>query len=185
VPESSQTKGSDRVTAAQLAKVLVNNTLADFLGLHFVFDGISLGWSPKELFPVGEARSTSISLGTRRDCKPNEVEVKIRNVGTLEIRSLVNYLKNGRIDLNPTGNTGLENMFKWLNALFRDDPARRMVSRPNSNAFFQRSRETSMTLASTSGVLEALRGKSQIRTIYLTSRKDLLTAIQVSTKQCS
>lgn len=133
----------------------------DFLGPYFVFDGVSLGWSPKELFPIGEARSTAISLGARRDGKPNEVEVDIRNVGTLDIRGLVNYLQNGRIDLNPTGNPSLESMFKWLNALFRDDPARRMISRPNSNAFFQRSKETSMTLASTGGVLEALRGKSQ------------------------
>ena len=161
MPESSQAKGSDKITAAQLAKVLVDNTLVDFLGPYFVFDGVSLGWSPKELFPVGKARSTAISLGARRDGKPNEVEVNIRNAGMLDIRGLVNYLKNGRIDLNPTGNPRLENMLKWLSALFRDDPARRMVSRPNNNAFFQRSRETSMALASTGGVLEALRGKYQ------------------------
>jgi hypothetical protein len=138
-------------------RVLVNTTLVQFLGAHFVFDGISLGFSPKELFPVGEARSTAISLGVRRDGKPNEVEVNIRNVGPLNIRDLINYLKNGRIDLNPMGNPGLENMFKWLNALLKD-PVRGMVSRPNSNAFFQRTGETSMTLASTGGVLEALRG---------------------------
>lgn len=161
VPESSQARGSDIATATQMARVLVNATLVQFLGEHFVFDGVSIGFSPTELFPVGEARSTAISLGARRDGKPNEVEVKIRNVGALDIRALVNYLQNGRIDLNPSGNPSLENMFKWLNALFRDDPARRMVSRPNSNAFFQRSTETSMILASTGGVLEALRGKFQ------------------------
>lgn len=143
-----------------MARILINAAVVNFLGAHFVFDG-SNGWSPTDLMPVGESRSTTISLGKRRDNKPNEVEVEVRNVGTLDIRGLVNYLKTGRIDLNPTGNPGLESMFKWLNALFRDDPARRMVSRPNSNALFQRSRETSMTLASTGGVLEALRGKCQ------------------------
>lgn len=148
-----------------MARVLVNTTLVDFLGPHFIFDGVSLGFSPTELMPVGEFRSTVISLNCRDD-KLNEVEIDVRNVGTLDIRGLANYLKNGRFDLNPTGNPSLENMFKWLNALFRDDPARRMVSRPNSNAFFQRSRDTSMTLASTGGVLEALRGKCQQNHIY-------------------
>jgi hypothetical protein len=108
--------------------------------------------------PIGDARSTAISLGARRDGKPNEVEINIRNVGPLDIRSLVNYLKNCRIDLNPAGNPSLENAFKWLQALLRDDPARRLISRANSNAFFQRTKETSMALASTGGVLEALRG---------------------------
>jgi hypothetical protein len=160
VPESSQARGSDVATSAQLGKVLLTNTLAEFLGPSFVFDGASKGFSPSKLFPVGESRSTTISLGSRMN-KPNEVEVEVRNVGTLDIRGLFNYLENGRIDLNPTGNTNLGTMLSWLNAIFRDDPARRMVSRPNSNAFFQRSRETSMTLASTGGVLEALRGKCQ------------------------
>lgn len=109
--------------------------------------------------PVGESRSTTISLGKRRDEKPNEVDIEVRNVGPLDIGGFVKYLRAGRIDLNPMGNHNLEIIMKWLSALFRDGPSRTMVSRPNSSAYFQRSRENSMTLASTGGVLEALHGK--------------------------
>jgi hypothetical protein len=179
VPVSSQTaKGSDKVSASQLAKLLVSATVLDFFGPYWVFDGVSLGWSPKELFPVGEYRSTTISLGSRRNGKPNEVDIEVRNVGTLDIGCLVNYLRNCRIDLNPTGIRSLENIFKWLYAIFRDDPSRRMFSRPNINAFFQRSRETSMTLASTSGVLEAIRGKYQPEISIGLLLKSQLTAVQ-------
>lgn len=141
-----------------LRRVLVNTTLVDFLGRYFVFDGVSLGFSPTVLMPVGESRSTTISLGERRDGKPNEVEIEVRNVGPLDIIGFLKYLKIGRFDLNPMGKPILEVILKYLNALFREGPARRMISRPNSNAFFQRSRETSMALGSTGGVLEALRG---------------------------
>lgn len=155
-------------------RILVNTTLVKFLGEHFIFDGVSIGFSPTELFPVGDTRSTSISLVARKDGKQNEIEVSIRNVGPLDIRALVHYLKGGRIDHNPTGIPALETTFKWLNALLRDDPARRMVCRPNSNVFFQRTKDTSMTLASTGGVLEALRGMCNLYLSIFTPRKPYL-----------
>jgi hypothetical protein len=158
VPPSSQARGSDKVTAQQMARVLVNEVLIEFLGPNFVFDGVSLGWSPNELMPIGQSRTTTISLGQRRDNKPNEVEIQITCSGTLDIRSLVHYLTNGNIEPNPAGNPYLENQLKWLQAVFRSELMARMVSRPNSNAYFDRSPGTTMALQSTAGVLEARRG---------------------------
>lgn len=167
VPESSQARGSDKVTASQMARVLLNTTLTDFLGTHFVFDGVSLGWSPKELMAVGQSRSTTISLGKRRDDKPNEVEIFIRNSGTLNIGALVSHLQSGEIGLNLAGNHIIEPVLKWLNALVRSDPEKSMISKRNSNAFYHRSKETSAILHSTGGILEALRGNFQHQDIFV------------------
>jgi hypothetical protein len=142
-----------------MARVLLNTTLLSFLGPHFIFDGVSLGWSPTELIPVGASKSTSFSLGQRRDDKPNEVEIAIRNSGTLNIGALVHYLRDGSKGMNPMGDPNLEPLLKWLNALFRSQPEKTMICRPNSNAFFRRDVSTSAVLRSTGGVLEALRGK--------------------------
>jgi hypothetical protein len=42
VPESSQARGSDKVTASQMARLLVHSGLKSLLGEHFVFDGVSV-----------------------------------------------------------------------------------------------------------------------------------------------
>jgi hypothetical protein len=141
-----------------MARVLVHTTLVNFLGPNFVFDGVSLGWSPNELMATDQSRNTIISLGQRKDNKPNEVEIEITCSGTLDIRGLVQYLTHGNIEPNPSGNQQLENQLKWLQAVFRSDIQTRMVSRPNSSAFFDRSPGTTMALQSTGGVLEARRG---------------------------
>jgi hypothetical protein len=159
VPETSQARGSDKVTANQMARVLVNTTLVSFLGPDFVFDGVSLGWSLKELMPVGTSLISVISLGDRPNARPNEAEIEVRNVGLLDIGHLVAYLRAAKIDINPMGNSALEPLLKWLNAVFRAEPARTMITRPSSNAYFSVTGENSMVLRSTGGVLQALRGK--------------------------
>lgn len=69
--------GSEKVTATQMARVLVNSDYISLLRPNFVFDGVSLGFSPEALMPIGESRTTLISLGERRDQKPNEVEIGV------------------------------------------------------------------------------------------------------------
>ncbi|KAI9714677.1 MAG: hypothetical protein M1812_006342 [Candelaria pacifica] len=161
VPESSQRRGSDKVSSFQLARVLLNNTFAQFVGANFVFDGVSRGWSPKEFVSEGETKSTRIELEGHRPDKPNQIDVAIRNNGPLNIGLFVQYMRGQLIDLDPMGNLAIEPVLKWLNAIYRKDPASRFVTRPNTNAYFQRSPDTTMELTSTAGVLEAVRGMFQ------------------------
>jgi eukaryotic translation initiation factor 2C len=102
---------------------------------------------------------------------------QLKNVGALDIPAFALYLENGKIDLNPAG-TKHENVLKWLNAVFRADPASRMTTRPNSNAFFSRSKGTTMILQSTGGLVEARRGffqSAQIRFSRMTLNIDTAT----------
>jgi hypothetical protein len=162
-----------------MARVLVHATLKDFLGKDFVFDGVSLGFSPKMLFPVGESRTTTIKMGERKDKTPNEVEIAIKNKGPMNIGLLVNLLQTRNLGLNPMGNSLIETMLKWLNCVYREDPVNRMITRPNSSAFFQRSNGTSIPLESTGGVLEGVRGlyqSMQYRFGKLTMNVDTVSA---------
>lgn len=143
-----------------------------------MFDGVSLGWSPHMIIPVGNTESNMIDMGKRRDGKPNTIEVSVRNTGLLPIGTLVSYIQAGQFDLDPAGNPALENMLKWLQATFRKDPANRFITRPNSHAYFDNSSETSLVLRSTSGVLEARRGifqTMQLRFGRLTLNVDTAT----------
>ncbi|KAI9841958.1 MAG: hypothetical protein M1837_000278 [Sclerophora amabilis] len=161
VPLSSQHRGSEKVTAMQQARILMHDALRSFWGPNFAFDGVCKGWSPDAFVPVGEERSTTVDLSAEKGARKNEVEVSIRNVGKLNIGALVEYLEKGRIDLDPMGNPMIEPLLKWLNAIFRQDPASRFVTRPNSNAYFERTPSTTMSLKSTGDVLEAMRGVFQ------------------------
>ncbi|KAI9821210.1 MAG: hypothetical protein M1827_003944 [Pycnora praestabilis] len=163
VPGSSQRRGGEKVSSMQKAKVVLHDTVRSLWGSLFVFDGVSLGWSPKEFVPVGKECTTTIDLPGHTSEKPNQIQIAIRNNGPLDIGALVTYMKEGRIDLNPMGDATIEPLLKWLNAVFRKDPASRegWVTRPNANAYFERSRDTMMELRSTGGVLEALRGVFQ------------------------
>lgn len=161
VPEDSQIKGSDKVGTQQLARVLMTKEVTEFLGDNFVFDGVSLGWSPNLIIPVGDAQTNVVELEKRRDGKPNSVEVSVKSLGPLKIGVLVSYIQGGKIDLNPAGNESIENILKWIQAVFRKDPATRFITRPNSSAYFDRSPETTMPLRSAKNVLEARRGVFQ------------------------
>lgn len=158
VPPESQARGSEIVTAQQMARVLLDHKLNDFLGPNFVFDGVSLGWSPDAIVAVEEEKSSTLDLGKRRDGKPNEVRVSVKNTGTLDIKELVMYISSSKMDPNPMGNQKLEPTLKWLQALLRKGLSH-LVTRPNSNAYFDRSVGSFRVLQSTGGVLEARRGK--------------------------
>src|SRR5437762_532465 len=104
VPPSSQLRGSDVVTPTQLAKVLLHDTVTSFWGKRFLFDGnatpsfrwpsnsygagVSLGWSPDAIVPIGETRTTIIDLPGGRPGRINQVEMSIRCTGTLNISAL-------------------------------------------------------------------------------------------------
>jgi len=158
VPESSQRRGNGKVSSMQQAKVLMHDAVKTFWGDDFVFDGVSLGWSPKELLSIGPNVSTTIDLEGHSVQRPNQVEVTIRNNGTLDVKALVDYIQGGNVELDYMSNPRIEPLMKWINALFRKDPACRFVTRPRSNAYFERTLSTMMTLQSTGGILEALRG---------------------------
>ncbi|KAI9812851.1 MAG: hypothetical protein M1832_006472 [Thelocarpon impressellum] len=96
----------------------------------------------------------------------------------MNIGALVNYLSEAKIELDPMGNKIIEPLLKWLNAVFRREPASRWVTRPKSSAYYDRTPETSMPLRSTGDVLEAIRGvfqTVQIRFGLLTLNVDTAT----------
>ena len=159
VPPSSQRRGSEKVSAMQQAKVLLQ--AKSFLGPDFVFDNVSLGWTTKLLMPVSESRSSTIDLPGHVAERPNQVEVTVRNLGPLNVRALVAYLQSSNSGTSSHGSTTVEDCFKALNAIYRQDPASRFITRRHSSAFFQRSPSLMMTLQSTGGILEALRGAFQ------------------------
>ena len=161
VPTSSQRRGSEKVSSLQLAKVLLSPTLTAFLGPNFVFDGVALGWSPDMIMAVGESRSTTIDLPGHLPGRPNQVDVTMRNSGNLNVRKLVEYIKQGSNNLTVATDPAIEDCFKALNALYRQDPASRMITRPRSTAFFERAPGLMLPLQSTGGILEALRGIHQ------------------------
>jgi hypothetical protein len=56
VPENCQRRGSEKVSAQQMARTLAK--AEDFLGKDFVFDE-TMGWTDKRIMPLGELRSMS------------------------------------------------------------------------------------------------------------------------------
>lgn len=114
-----------------LARLLAKQEYKDLLGENFVFDEVSMGWSPELRLPVGQIRNAYINMGERRDGKPNQVRMDIKSEGPLDIYSFVQYLKAGKMDLNPMG-TKHENQLKWLKALFRHEISKRYINRFNS-----------------------------------------------------
>ena len=155
VPESSQRKGSEKVTAMQQTKVMLQTQ--HLWGSYFVYDNVSFGWSTEELFPEGGQRQSIVDLPGHTAAKPNQVEVAIRRCGKLNITQAVKYLESGGAGLN-SGITDVDNVFKAFNALFREDPAQRFINFPKSTAYFARTQGLCKPLDSTGGVLEAMRG---------------------------
>ena len=153
VPPEFQRRGLAAASLQQQSRAMIN--ASEILGKFFVYDGVSEGWSTDALLPVGTARSAVIDMegGTK-------IEIEMRCSGALKIQTLVDYLATG-VSGTSTSNQDLELCFKWLNALWREDPASRLITRPKSNAFFIRSSNLCLPLASTGNVLEALRGIHQ------------------------
>lgn len=178
IPDDSAHKGTNEASVQQRARVLLKNEVLDFLGEHYVFDGVSQVWSPSTIVPEGQSRKTLVEMEKRRDGKPNNIEVTISNKGKLNVGALAKHMIQGQIELNPAGNVNIEDPIKWLQAVFRKTPASRLVTRPNSNAYFDRNPMTTMALRSTAGVLEARRGvfqTMQIRFGRLTMNIDTTT----------
>ncbi|MCJ1478569.1 hypothetical protein MMC13_007250 [Lambiella insularis] len=160
VPVSSQRRGSEKVSVMQQAKVVLK--ARKFWGDSFTFDNNTLGWSTTLLMPVGESRTAFIELDDQPNPeKPNQVEVTLRNSGTLNVKKFVGHLLNSGTSGTISNDRDIENIFKALNAAYRQDPASRFTTRPNSSAFFSRSPALVLTLQSTGGILEALRGAFQ------------------------
>jgi len=159
VPPSSQRRGSEKVSGMQQAKAVLKASL--FWGDNFVFDNVSLGWSIDALIAIGEERIAFIPLDGHTAEKPNEIEVTIRNVGTLNLKKFVGHLQHSGATGVMSDDVEITDIFKALNATYRQDPAARFITRPKSTAFFIRAPGLSLTLQSTGGILEALRGAFQ------------------------
>ena len=159
VPASSQRRGNEKVSAMQQAKAVLK--AQRLWGKNFVFDNVSLGWSTDLLMPIGESRTAFLDLDGCTAEKPNQVEVSIRNVGALNIKKFVHYITTSKSSGVHSGDPEIEDTFKALNAIYRQDPASRFITRPKSTAFFVRTPSLGLTLQSTGGVLEALRGAFQ------------------------
>ena len=127
ISEDSKHKGIDEASIQQRARVLLKKEALDILGPHYVFDGVSQMWTPDYPFPKGETRDVQIAMQPRRDGLPNNMNMKIRNKGKLNVGALAMHVLKGPIDINPAGNVLLENQIKWLQACFRKDPASRLA----------------------------------------------------------
>ena len=158
VPQSSQRRGSEKVTDMQTVKAMLASE--HLWGNFFVFDGVSLGWSTEELLQGDEEQSTVINLPGHSDDKPNQIELTLEKTGKLNVRKLVEYLESGLAGL-VSGHSDVDNVFKALNALFRDDPSKRLITFPKSSAYFSRVDTLCQPLTSTAGILEAMRGIHQ------------------------
>ena len=150
----------------------------NLFGTDFVFDSISLGWSATMLLPIAEVRSTVIDLDNHSLERPNQVQIEIRNCGTLNIMKLVHYLRSGQCGTIAHKDPAIEDCFKWMNAVFKKDPSERFLSKPRSTAYFHRVPELTHKLQSTAGILEAVRGMHQAVTVcfgQLSINVDVLT----------
>ena len=128
--------------------------------------------------PINEKRATIVDLPGSKPERPNQVEIAVMNTGTVNILALVRYIMEKRIELDPMGNKEIEPALKWLNAVYRQDPASRWVTRPGGSAYYDRAPGTYMPLRSTADVLEAVRGiyqSVQIRFGKLTINVDTAT----------
>ena len=134
----------------------------DFFGDDWVFDGVSLGWTTKELCPKDKPMTNIVEMEARKDGKPNNIKIVVTQMNTLNMRDLVGYLRGGNFDLDPNGNKHFEPFAKWMGALFRKDPDSRFTSKPNGSAYYDNNPSTTLVLhKSTNGTLEARRGVYQ------------------------
>ena len=147
------------MSAMQQAKVFIE--AKQLFGPRFVFDGVSLGWTADELCSVSKTLDAVIDLPGHTAERHNQVHLSIRNSGTVNIRALVNWLQSGDAGLMSHADSNVEDALKFLNATFRQDPASRWITRPKTSSFFNRSPSLTLALASTGGVLEAIRGIHQ------------------------
>jgi eukaryotic translation initiation factor 2C len=92
-----------------------------------------------------------------REDKPNVIEVSVRNKGTLCIRKLVEHLTLGNSGIT-SKDPDIVECFRFLNAVYRKDPASKWMTRPKSSAFYTRGAGLSQIIQSTGGILEAVRG---------------------------
>ena len=137
-----------------------------------------MGWSTKAIVGVGEVGKRTFDLPGSKPERLNQIEIALRNNGTIDIKGLVGSLLAGRIGLDPSQDKVIGPLLNWLNAVYRQDPASRWTTRPNSSAFYERAPGTYMPLQSTSNVLEAIRGifqSVQIRFGRLTLNVDTAT----------
>ncbi|KFY15983.1 hypothetical protein V492_01644 [Pseudogymnoascus sp. VKM F-4246] len=73
----------DDLPHADARCVLMTWAVTTLLSENFVFDGVSLGWSPNLIVLLGKAETNVVELDKRRDSKPNSVEVSVKSTGAL------------------------------------------------------------------------------------------------------
>jgi eukaryotic translation initiation factor 2C len=161
VPPESQIRGKSEPGLAQIERLWKTPSLLALVSSNFAFDGVSRGYSPNLFIPPNEERSTIITVGPpRRDGITNTVEVTMRNSGALNMKGVVDQTLAGHSSLDISG-TDMDLPMQWLNTIFRKDPSSRMVTRPNSQAYFERNPATALILQSTGGMLQAVKGLFQ------------------------
>lgn len=148
-------------------KVMENPEIKEMLGVGFIFDGVSVGWSTKKLgFPVDPFRYR-LELSGSRPGRTFCCNIDISLVGKFNTDPFMQWLRNdqGRITLlggavNATQEDHVQLCLKFLNALLRSNPAKRFITGQGnkSTTYFDRTPSTTLALRSTGGVLEAWRG---------------------------
>ncbi|KAI9853272.1 MAG: hypothetical protein M1824_001469 [Vezdaea acicularis] len=89
-------KVAKRCLPLKKTRLIVHASFQGTVGLAFVDDDVSMGYSPQYL--------SKIDFFGHTTARSNQVEVTILNTGTLNIGLLVNYMQSRKMPLNTMGN---------------------------------------------------------------------------------
>ena len=156
IPKSSQRPskrpGDRKISTAQVEEA-VTKVEDGFLGQYLALNAdFTQGWTTEEIPESTTGKSTIIDLSGHTAERPRQVQIDIRNTGSLDLNRFIDYLRS-----KETFGPEVENWFKALNAIFRDDAACRWMSTQNSSNFFNRSVEGKRV----AGIIEAVHGIHQ------------------------
>lgn len=84
IPSGSQRRGNEKVSARQQTAAMIAGE--HLWGNHFVFDGVSRGWSTDELIPEGKERVALLPLPGHTEDRPNQVQATVRCTGSLDLK---------------------------------------------------------------------------------------------------
>ena len=156
VPKSSQRAskrpGDRKISTAQIEEAVAkvgDGFLGQYLALNADF---TQGWTTEEIPESSAGKSTVVDLNGHTAERPRQVQIDIRKTGSLDLNKFIDYLRS-----RETFGPEVENWFKALNAIFRDDPAYRWMSTQNSSNFFNRSVEGNRV----TDIIEAVHGIHQ------------------------
>ncbi|CAZ85753.1 unnamed protein product [Tuber melanosporum] len=154
---------------AMIGRILQTPQAKEILGDGFVFDGVSIGWATKKLPIEGDTATFGLEIPGARPGRAFGCTIGVQYDGPFTCDALTNWVLREQqkgITIEALANYEQDQevllCLKFINSLLRKDCTERFVSGQGnkSTTFFDKSRDgnTSLTLSSTQGVIEAWRG---------------------------